>query len=168
MSDSPFDEFESREIGRRRPARQPLFSSEDQPEVIFVTVGTKEKKRILASEDVHQLLIEKWKEAHEWAVGRYVIMPDHIHLFCAPAVQQPVNVKDWVAFWKSRAASVWPRPEESPIWLPNCWDTQLRKGESYRAKWEYVKENPVRHGLVKESDAWPFQGELHSLIWRDR
>ena len=54
--------------------------------IIFVTVCTKDRKRILARPDVHHLLQEVWAEAREWLVGRYVLMPDHIHLFCAPGV----------------------------------------------------------------------------------
>lgn len=168
MSDTPFDDFASREIGRKKPAEQPLFSTGRRSEIIFVTVCTKAKKHILDARDVHELLIEKWQEADQWAVGRYVIMPDHLHLFCSPAVLEPVGVKKWVAYWKSRVASNWPRPEESPIWLPDCWDTQLRKGDNYSAKWEYVRENPVRHGLVERAVDWPYQGELNALIWRER
>jgi len=32
-------------------------------------------------------LIDEWKRArerHRWAIGRYVIMPDHVHFFCRP------------------------------------------------------------------------------------
>ena len=32
----------------------------------------------------HKILIEEWRAAHErhgWAVGQYVIMPDHVHFF---------------------------------------------------------------------------------------
>jgi hypothetical protein len=36
--------------------------------------------------------------------------------------------------------------------------------ESYSQKWDYLKENPVRAGLVKKSDDWPFQGEIESLM----
>ncbi|MCB1233428.1 MAG: hypothetical protein KDN19_24510, partial [Verrucomicrobiae bacterium] len=79
----------------------------------------------------------------------------------------PVNVKNWVAFWKSRSATRWPRPEESPVWLPDCLDRQLRNGESYSAKWEYVRENPVRHGFVKKAGDWPYQGEANVLLWKD-
>jgi hypothetical protein len=45
------------------------------------------------------------------------------------------------------------------------WDTQLRRQESYDSKWEYVISNPVRAGLVKEPNDWPFQGELNVLPW---
>jgi len=40
----------------------------------------------------------------------------------------------------------------------------LRSSESYSQKWDYVRENPVRAGLVANADDWPWQGEVESLI----
>jgi len=39
-------------------------------------------------------------------------------------------------------------------------DHLLRNDESYAQKWEYVRENPVRAGLVHCSEDWPYQGEI--------
>ena len=39
-------------------------------------------------------------------------------------------------------------------------DHVLRNDESYAQKWEYVRENPVRAGLVAEWHEWPYQGEI--------
>jgi len=40
-------------------------------------------------------------------------------------------------------------------------------GQLLRAKWDYVKSNPVRHGLVLYPEQWPFKGELNPLSWHD-
>jgi hypothetical protein len=45
------------------------------------------------------------------------------------------------------------------------WDTQLRRGENYDEKWEYIRANPVRAGLVPRVEDWPHQGELNELRW---
>jgi hypothetical protein len=42
----------------------------------------------------------------------------------------------------------------------------LRSGESYSQKWDYVRENPVRGGLVERAEDWPFAGEIHDLEYR--
>jgi hypothetical protein len=50
---------------------------------------------------------------------------------------------------------------ESPkLWQPAFFDHILRSDESYGEKWNYVRENPVRAGLVKSSVDWPYQGEI--------
>ena len=47
-----------------------------------------------------------------------------------------------------------------PVWQPGFFDHIPRNTESYFEKWNYVRYNPVRAGLVAEPDLWPFQGEL--------
>ena len=59
-------------------------------------------------------------------------------------------------------------PRNPPLWQRDCWDRQLRTGESYTQKWEYVRNNPVRKGLVANADDWPYQGELNVLEWHER
>jgi REP element-mobilizing transposase RayT len=39
-------------------------------------------------------------------------------------------------------------------------DHLIRKTESYAQKWDYVRENPVRAGLVNRHEDWPFQGGI--------
>ena len=50
-----------------------------------------------------------------------------------------------------------------PLWQEEFFDHLLRSGESYESKWEYVRDNPVRAGLVKCASEWRFQGELNKL-----
>ena len=126
----------------------------DAPIIVFLTVCTKDRKAILASSESQALLIAAWGTAKMWRVGRYVIMPDHVHLFCAPAESETQPLLQWVKYWKSVAARTWTNPVESPIWQRHFWDTQLRRSESYDQKWQYVVENPVRAGLVARSEDW--------------
>jgi REP element-mobilizing transposase RayT len=45
-------------------------------------------------------------------------------------------------------------------WQDGYHDHKLRTPESESRKWEYVCLNPVRHGLVKRPEEWPFGGEI--------
>ena len=151
--------------GRKHPAHLAFVERHNTPLIVFLTVCTKDRKRILNESTVHNTLVEAWNTRPTWLVGRYVIMPDHIHLFCAPAVQPAQPLDKWVSFWKSFAARSWPYPGQLPIWQRHFWDTQLRRDESYTSKWEYVRQNPVRAGLVTCEDDWIYQGELNVLAW---
>jgi putative transposase len=153
------------EPGRRHPAHMPLVERHNEPVIVFLTVCSKDRKRIFARADAANVIINAWPEAKSWLVGRYVIIPDHIHLFCAPGVFPPESLKQWVRYWKAIASKNWPRPKEHPIWQGDFWDTQLRRHENYDSKWEYVIDNPVRAGLVTKSKDWPFHGELNVLRW---
>ena len=46
------------------------------------------------------------------------------------------------------------------IWERGFFDHVIRNEESYARKWEYVRQNPVRAGLVKFTEDWPYQGEV--------
>ncbi len=202
---------------RKRPAHTPVVDAFGRSTVVFVTVCTKNKAHVLNCDFMHDLVRAAWQEADRWLVGRYMIMPDHVHFFSAPAMWPITSVKEWAEYWKglvSRAvkghgplagtggpgstpvasqaramgtdgvAAVPPGggsvtrtggpgstpavPDmPDPLWQRDCWDTQLRRGENYHAKWEYVRRNPVRAGLCRRPEDWPYQGELNVLEWRD-
>ena len=132
---------------RSRPAHFPAVESGFRSIIIFLTVCTKGRRPLLATEVISKLLVEAWTAADFWIVGRYVILPDHLHLFCAPNTFPPQPLKNWISFWKNYVTRKWPNRDELPIWQAEYWDRQLRRGESYSEKWDYVENNPVRHGL---------------------
>ena len=113
------------------------------------------------------MLLSTWEKADEWIIGRYMILPDHIHLFCSPIPYRDRGLTQWVGFWKAATARAWPNRSERPIWQKNFWDRQLRRGESYSVKWDYVVNNPVRHGYVDRAEDWPYAGEINILGWHD-
>ena len=152
---------------RSRPAHPPVVPRGNRSIIVFVTVCTDARKPILAQASVHSWLRQVWAGATAWSVGRYILMPDHVHFFCAPAMAEYPSLKKWTAYWKSIAAARWPHPEDGKVWERDCWDTQLRRDESYAEKWAYVRNNPVRAGLVAAPDDWPFQGEMKVLRWHD-
>ena len=150
---------------RKRPVHGVLRSALE-PTIVFVTACTKDRVRWLATPGCHELLREIWREAAAWRVGRYVIMPDHVHLFASPADQDVspfVSLEKWMAFWKSLFSKR--KGDPGCRWQSSHWDRRLRRSESYAEKWEYVRDNPVRHGLVERAEDWPFQGELFELRW---
>jgi REP element-mobilizing transposase RayT len=135
----------------------------DRPLIVYLTVCTKRRKPILANPETHELLRAAWRDARSWLVGRYVVMPDHIHLFCAPAKSEAQPLLQWVKYWKSATARNWITPTDTPVWQRHFWETQLRRSEGYDQKWQYVVENPVRAELVTKPEGWPYQGEMNIL-----
>ena len=91
------DETES---GRKHPPHHPFVERHNEPIIVFLTVCSKDRKRILASADLVPVFESAWSSAKSWIVGRYVIMPDHVHLFCAPGTIPPEPLEQWVRYWK--------------------------------------------------------------------
>ena len=152
---------------RRRPAKQSWKQIGNRSVIVFLTVCTKAREPILGDAETHDLLVKAWEKADSWVVGRYVILPDHVHLFASPHDSDSPDVAQWVSYWKSLVTRQWAGRRVRSIWQRDFWDRQLRSGESYAQKWEYVRSNPVRHGLVQAADDWPFQGKLNDLAWHD-
>jgi|GEM_PF-1195820 len=255
---------------RKHPVHMLPMERHNDPIIVFVTIGIQPRFPALSNIRLLSAFSQACADADAWSVGRFMIMPDHIHLFCSPAKWPLVSIKRWVGYLKERITkrlkkrlgpdlsrtvegqaiasgrrlavsriiangSAQPRPpsdtelvmegepacqaaaseqrlavsrdplndlvmegalivtngsaqrrppsdtelvmEGEPVvslvdtnrfcwkWQSDCWDTQMRNQDHYHQKWEYVRQNPVRKGLVNRVEDWPWQGELHSLRW---
>ena len=133
--------------------------------IYFLTVCTHSRAPWLACAAIHKSLVAFCSRGAERGafVGRYVLMPDHIHLFVA---FQPgtITLSAWMKSLKNSLSKVLRAMEKpSPHWQDGFFDHALRSSESYEKKWLYVKDNPVRAGLVSRAEDWPYQGEFHRL-----
>ena len=144
--------------------------------VFFVTACTHRRRPLLATNPLHAAFMRFSERAyadHGIAVGRYVIMPDHIHLFVAGPPD--FELGRWMGLLKqclekalrsslnpaSPAGRRLQKPViRTPIWQRGFFDHLLRNDESYAQKWEYVRDNPVRAGFVTNADDWPYAGEI--------
>ena len=147
---------------RKRPVHWLPEPGHPSP-IVFLTCCTKNRRPCLNQNRVHEAIREAWQKAAHWQVGRYVVMPDHVHLFCAP-MSSARSLQHWTGFWRSLVTRTLGEGRGT-LWQSGFWDTQLRGQDSYAGKWEYVRMNPVRAGLVDKPDDWPFQGEMSPLDW---
>lgn len=151
----------------RRPRRLAEIYPRRARPLFYLTICTAERRRILAECPVHMRFIEFAQASPEKAdawVGRYVLMPDHIHVFVSAEGSRAVS--RWVASLKNYFSSRWRKDGLSgPHWQEGFFDHVLRGSESYAQKWAYVEANPVRAGLVAKPEDWPFAGEMHPIQW---
>jgi len=148
----------------RRPPRLLRVFDDLQP-FYFVTFNTYGRRSLLAKPDIHEAFRTFCIDAakHNVAVGRYVIMPDHVHLF---VVIPPtgVTLPKWIKSLRSVIGKkLLTHGIGKPQWQEGFFDHVLRSAESYAQKWEYVRMNPVRAGLCGKPEDWPYQGEIVEL-----
>ena len=153
-----------RDVGRHHPIHLSPLEAHNRPIIVFVTCCSAKKLPILASAPTHDAILGAWLAASTWLVGRYVVMPNHLHLFCAPNGIDAPSLDRWMRYWKSLVTQTIGK-RSGELWQPHHWDRQLRRGESYEEKWEYVRNNPARHGYVTDASDWPYAGELNELRW---
>jgi putative transposase len=167
MSGVPF-----REPGRRTPAKG-VHVSLSGPNWVFLTVCTEKRRQWLAQAPVLRTLHDIWQNAATaWLVSDYLLMPDHLHLFCAPH-DLKFAIERWIGFWKDQLAKQLKHEGDAaasphrPEWRfqTGGFHHRLRDGESYSQKWQYVRQNPVRAGLVPRPEDWPYFGRVHEIRW---
>ena len=148
---------------RCHPAHPFPLQKHNCPVIIFLTVCLSPRHPMLNNEEAHEALRTAWNQADEWVTGYYLIMPDHIHLFCSPANNGNTDLKKWVSFWKRLVSKKY--PVISGMWQNDYWDTQMRSSEHWEQKAEYVRNNPIRYGLAKNPEEWSYQGVMSELWW---
>lgn len=136
----------------------------DHP-VYFVTACTLERRELLARECVLHAVIEYGERGPErgaW-LGSFVLMPDHLHAFVALDAER-CRLSAWMSGLKAVIARALKEDGVTgPYWQKGFFDHVLRGSESASQKWEYVRNNPVRAGLVHRAENWPFWGQVHLL-----
>ena len=133
--------------------------------IYYLTLTSHDRKWLFANREVHQAFVTFGERAIDYgvAVGRYVLMPDHIHLFAAFGPNS-INLSQWIKSLKNSISKcLRQRGTPSPHWQKDFFDHVLRSDESYKDKWEYVRLNPVRADLVDKADDWEFQGVICQL-----
>ena len=149
-------------VSKRAAPAKGVIIVRDHPTVVFVTVCAKDRRPWIGQESVHELIVDVWSKATAWLVGEYLLMPDHLHLFCSPGTDV-FSIEQWLTYWKrdfSRRIL-----NESWVFQRNAFHHRIRDQDQYKEKLEYVRQNPVRRGLVKVQDDWAYRGAINSLEW---
>ena len=138
--------------------------------VYFVTICIADRRPLLANAEAFAILRSEWEGAprrYGWAVGRFVVMPDHVHFFCAcNEAENSKSLSGFVGGFKQWTAKAILRKLAlpAPLWQREFFDHLLRSDESYASKWEYVRDNPFRAGLASTAAVWPYAGEITQIV----
>ena len=86
-----------------------------------------------------------------------VVMPDHVHLLLSPRRDEdgwPFPLVDILQCVKGATAHRINRLlyRTGPVWEEESFDHVLRSDESLKDKCEYLRQNPVRAGLVEKAE----------------
>jgi putative transposase len=133
-----------------------------RPPLYLVTFCTLHRIKCLDNVHVHSSFKEYCIEAGKQgkaSVGRYVIMPDHVHLFVRISIECKLGI--WMRGLKRYISNgVKENGGAEIIWQPGFFDHLLRNSESYSEKANYVLMNPVRAGITEKAEDWPYKGEI--------
>jgi REP element-mobilizing transposase RayT len=149
---------------QRKPRLSRLDFIYQNAPVFFITFCTHNRRPLLANDSVHSAFVNFCQAAlrQNIHVGRYVVMPDHLHFFVG--LPDTIDLSTWIKSMKnSISKSLRELSIPAPHWQKAFFDHLLRTDESAASKWEYIRLNPARAGLVHDASQWPYQGEVAIL-----
>jgi putative transposase len=136
------------------PPRIPVWLKWDHEVVYFVTICVQDRKHVLANDSAFNAFKEAAARLRDWTVLAAILMPDHMHVIVSPNNDRDAKLGNF-----SGAIKRWMRQRlnASWRWQRGSFDRLLRSDDSLHEKWLYLEENPVRAGLVRRWEDWPFR-----------
>ncbi|MFA7256534.1 MAG: transposase [Kiritimatiellales bacterium] len=119
----------------------------------FVTLCTANRMPVLDNAEIFdrvRAFVSDSMERYSVYIDSYVLMPDHAHLIITIAGSSAITLGAWVKAFKAMVAV------RQFKWQSGFFDHVLRSSESRSEKWEYIRMNPVRAGLVNVPEEWSY------------
>ena len=91
----------------------------------------------------------------------FVVMPNHVHLLATATVPLPELTESLRTVTAARAKAMLGLPE-GPFWHEEGYVRMVRYGREFEEIRNYIEENPVRAGLVREAGdyLWSSAGRM--------
>ena len=147
-----------------RPERAARASSHLPPSwaptlsTFFITINCKKRgKAQLTSGGTPETVFSSARyllEGGQWYPEIILLMPDHLHALVSFPWEEGTGMSRVISKWKRYLAR-----QAGICWQRDYFDHRLRNEEDHAEKWAYLRENPVRAGLVSEFSLWPH-------VWR--
>jgi putative transposase len=124
----------------------------------FITCRVHGRRRILSESEFACLAraIGERREERHFLLTAWVFLPDHWHAIFFPPHPLPISdVMESIKVGSTRRINR-ARAERGLLWQPRFFDRALRTVKEYNEKVEYIHLNPVKAGLVKRPEEWPW------------
>jgi REP element-mobilizing transposase RayT len=140
------------------PPRIPVSLAWEKSVIYFVTICTANRKAVIANPETFRAFKFAASKLQYWQVLAAIIMPDHLHIIVAPIKNREAKLGNF-----SAALTLWMSEQLGAFWKwqAGFFDRLLRTNQSLHDKWLYVRENPVRAGLVQKWEDWPYRYEFN-------
>lgn len=137
--------------------------------VCFITICSYRRQTAFLTDDLNRVLIHTLRaesQRRNLDVYAYCLMPDHLHFLIRPT-KDGVSVLEFTQQYKGKTTNFsWKLGWQGKLWQPRSYDHIVRRQESLIAISEYVLNNPVRRGLVQNSEEWKYSGLMNPLpVW---
>ena len=103
-------------------------------------------------------------EGQRYRLEAWVVMPNHVHVLFQPTNGWTMSksVASWKVFtgrkiseWRMRSGLV-TDAQGGPVWQREYYDRFIRDENHYESVVAYIRDNPVKAGLVARAEDWKF------------
>ena len=150
----------------RKKIRLPKIAYQ-QGHTFFITIGTYIKYpcfRLYPS--LNDVVVQHMRElalSHKTKIYAWCIMPDHIHI-----LMHGNHAIEFVRLIKGKMTPIARKVQpDRRLWQRSFYDHALRKEESLSKIALYIWENPVRKGIVENSNDYTWSGSEVWPNWRN-
>lgn len=125
----------------------------------FITACAHMQQNLFQRDQVAELMVAtflKYRDAGEFELHEYVVMPNHIHLLLSITDEQKLSR---VIQLKKGGFSHALRQNGTvfrAVWEQRYYDRQIRGANELAEFSRYIRQNPVRKRLVERAEEYPF------------
>jgi REP-associated tyrosine transposase len=125
----------------------------------FITICAHMQQNLFQCDEVAQLMVAtfmKYRDAGEFDLHEYVVMPNHVHLLLSVSHEKQLSrviqlIKGGFSHSLREAGIVFPA-----VWQQRYHDRRVRDGNEFAEFSRYIRQNPVRKGLVDDAEDYPY------------
>ena len=103
-------------------------------------------------------------DTKRYRLSAWVVMPNHVHALLTPCAGWELGkvVHSWKSYTANECNKQLGRTGE--FWQKECFDRYVRNETHYYNAVAYIENNPVKAGLCKRPEGWPWS----SAGWRNQ
>lgn len=121
----------------------------------FVTIITKHRRLVFANPTACEALKDAFHETHHYyrfRLAALVILPEHWHGLIRP--KTGAVIEDVVGAVKRNTLKR--LGKKTTFWHPRFLDHRIRDERDFENHVQYIRGNPVKHGLVETPETYPW------------
>jgi putative transposase len=125
--------------------------------VYFITASTFQRTPLFRREQMARLFVDvlfHYREHKNYLLHEFVLMPDHFHLLISPTLSLERSLQLIKGGFSYRAKKELGFTGE--IWEKSFYDRRVRAAEGYYNFKQYIRQNPMKQGLVAALGDYPY------------
>jgi putative transposase len=133
----------------------------------FITICAHMQRNLFQRDEVAELMVAtfaKYCDAGEFELHEYVVMPNHVHLLLSITDRERLGrviqlIKGGFSRSLRNHGTVF-----SAVWQQRYHDRRVRDKNEFLEFSNYIRQNPVRKGLVENAEDYAYSSASHNRV----